>query len=45
VGELLGKPQYVLEGRDGVTTWFFEVDGKSVLVYFLESKASLKRQR
>ena len=27
VSDLLGQPDYVLERRDGVTTWFYEIDG------------------
>jgi hypothetical protein len=43
--DLLGQPQYVLEGRDGVATWFYELDGKAVRVFIFESKASLTRQK
>lgn len=45
VTDAIGTPRYVLEGRDGVTTWFYEVDGKPLRVFFFENKASLKRQR
>jgi hypothetical protein len=41
----LGKPTYQLEGRDGVATWLYEIDGKTVRVFFFEGKASLTRQR
>jgi S1-C subfamily serine protease len=43
--QLLGKPSYVLEGRDGVTTWFYESSGATLRVFFFEGKASIKRQR
>lgn len=43
--QLLGKPSYVIEGRDGVTTWFYDRSGSALRVFFYQGKASLKRQR
>jgi hypothetical protein len=45
VVDQIGKPQYILEGRDGVATWFYEIEGKAVRVFIFENKASLTRQK
>lgn len=41
----LGKPSYQRDGSNGVTTWYYEINGETVRIFFVDNKASLKTPR